>query len=218
MKVSFELFKMGDDHLFIRFSKEIDLTLNQFIRCVYDLILKEQPEGLIEVYFAYSSMLVHFDRERTSFAKLSKRVGKIINQTVLKEDYPFNRIVIPVRYDHENGRDLAFAAEYLKISEEQIIQIHTSRVYHVYMLGFLPGFCYLGGLDERIFLPRLTTPRTKIEKGSVGIGNNQTGIYPLDSPGGWRIIGKTDVELFSPECEKPFIILPGDEILFERVR
>jgi len=216
LKVKCEFYKMGSDNLFIRFSNIISLETNQFIRCVYDNIKKEDIEGLIEVYFAYSSMLVNYDLKIISYNKLKKSINKIINSTKYIERTNTNIIIIPTQYGNDYGPDLEFASNYLKISKEEIISIHTKTIYNVYMLGFLPGFCYLGGLDKRIHLPRLDSPRLKIKKGSVGIANNQTGIYPQDSPGGWRIIGKTDINIFDINRQDKSLVLPGDKIRFER--
>ena len=216
MKAQYEFYRMGSDNLFVKFSNSIDLKTNQFIRCVYENIQTENIKGLIEVYFAYSSMLINFNMEVISYTKLKKYISKLINKTKYIESINTKIIEIPTKYGKENGIDLAFASEYLKLSQEEIISIHTNNTYHVYMLGFLPGFCYLGGLDKRIHLPRLDTPRLKIEKGSVGIANNQTGIYPLDSPGGWRIIGKTDTNIFDLNRKNMFLVLPGDKIRFVR--
>jgi len=132
------------------------------------------------------------------------------------ENFNSNIIEIPIKYDYSQNSDLQFASEYLKLSKDEIVSIHLNKTYHVYAIGFLPGFCYLGGLDEKIALPRMDSPKLNIEKGSVGIANNQTGIYPLDSPGGWRIIGKTRLNMFDVEKENPFIVLPGDKIRFIR--
>ena len=121
---------------------------------------------------------------------------------------------IPVCYGGEFGPDIATIAEHAGLSEQEVIELHSSRDYLIYMLGFLPGFCYLGGLDERIFTPRLASPRLKIDAGSVGIGGSQTGIYPLDSPGGWQLMGKTPVKTYDPDREVPILFEAGNYIRF----
>ena len=121
---------------------------------------------------------------------------------------------IPVLYGGEYGPDLESIAEHAGLSEGEVIKIHSSQDYLIYMLGFLPGFCYLGGLDERIHTPRLANPRLKIRAGSVGIGGSQTGIYPLDSPGGWQLMGMTPVKTYDPEREVPILVEAGNYIRF----
>ena len=123
-------------------------------------------------------------------------------------------VEIPVCYGGDFGEDLGFVAAHGGLTEEEVIRIHSGRDYRIYMLGFLPGFPYLGGLDSRLFTPRLSTPRVKIPAGSVGIGGEQTGIYPLESPGGWQLIGRTPLTLFSPERGGALPYGPGDRIRF----
>ena len=121
---------------------------------------------------------------------------------------------IPVCYGGEYGPDIQNIAEHAGLSQEEVIQIHSSRDYLIYMLGFLPGFTYLGGLDERLHTPRLANPRIRIPAGSVGIGGSQTGIYPLDSPGGWQLMGMTPVKTYDPSRETPILVEAGDYIRF----
>ena len=121
---------------------------------------------------------------------------------------------IPVVYGGTYGPDLSAIAEHAGISEEEVIRIHSSKDYLIYMLGFLPGFTYLGGLDEKIHTPRLASPRVRIPAGSVGIGGSQTGIYPMDSPGGWQLMGMTPVKTYDPERETPILVESGDYIRF----
>ncbi len=210
MKVTCEYSKMGSNHVFVRFSHVINKEINQFIREVYKTLIIKQPKGFIEVYFAYSSLTVQFDLTKTSYKVMKKDISQIIGDTTISKITYGNEIIIPITYNKETGPDLDYASDYLNISKDEIINIHSSGQYMVYMIGFLPGFCYLGGLDSRIHLPRKKTPRVLIPKGSVGIANSQTGIYPLDSPGGWQIIGKTNKKLYSPNDEQPFLLIPGD--------
>jgi KipI family sensor histidine kinase inhibitor len=121
---------------------------------------------------------------------------------------------IPVCYGGAYGPDIETIASHAGLSVEEVIRIHASRDYLIYMLGFLPGFCYLGGLDERIHTPRLSNPRIKISAGSVGIGGSQTGIYPLDSPGGWQLMGMTPVKTYDPSRDTPILVEAGDYIRF----
>jgi KipI family sensor histidine kinase inhibitor len=121
---------------------------------------------------------------------------------------------IPVDF---GGEDLNVVAEFSGLSTSGVVEIFLSRQYRVYMLGFLPGFAYMGEVDERIAVPRRATPRTKVPKGSVGIAGKQTGIYPFESPGGWQIIGRTPVEMFAPDREEPCLLRPGDIVRFKAI-
>jgi inhibitor of KinA len=127
---------------------------------------------------------------------------------------PWRSLRIPVCYDLAFGIDLKTLARASKLLVDEVIALHTQQTYHVYMLGFLPGFAYMGIVDDKIAIPRLSTPRKHVPAGSVGIAGNQTGIYPVDSPGGWNIIGRTPVKLFDPESESLTVLQPGDEVSF----
>ena len=131
---------------------------------------------------------------------------------------PPRKITIPVCYDEEFGLDIERVMTHTSLTAEEIIQRHTKPLYTVYMMGFLPGFPYLGQLDETLATPRLATPRRSVAKGSVGIGGNQTGIYPLESPGGWNMIGKTPIELFSIDRSEPFFLQAGDSLQFVPIK
>ena len=124
------------------------------------------------------------------------------------------RIEVPVRYGGAGGPDLEAVAAYHKLSIDEVVRLHTSREYTVYMMGFTPGFPYMGTLDSKIATPRLKTPRTRVPAGSVGIAEAQTGIYPIESPGGWQILGHTSLKLFDPEAAQPFLLSPGDRVQF----
>lgn len=149
-----------------------------------------------------------------SYEEIRDRMQTILKIDV-KADAARKKIYeIPVCYGGEFGPDLDNIAQHAGLSPEEVIQIHSSRDYLIYMLGFLPGFCYLGGLDERIHTPRLANPRLKISAGSVGIGGSQTGIYPLDSPGGWQLMGMTPVKTYDPQREVPILVEAGNYIRF----
>jgi KipI family sensor histidine kinase inhibitor len=127
------------------------------------------------------------------------------------------RVEIPVKYGGEEGPDLGFVAAHNHLSEAEVIRMHASHEYPVYLMGFTPGFPYLGGLDPAIAAPRLSAPRSLVPGGSVGIAGEQTGIYPQDSPGGWRIIGRTRLRLFDLTRDPPFLLAPGDIVVFTPV-
>ncbi|MBQ6866413.1 MAG: 5-oxoprolinase subunit PxpB, partial [Clostridia bacterium] len=159
-------------------------------------------------------------------ARLYEQLSRIVN-SLQEADIPTaGEIRVPVLYGGSHGPDLENVAKLHDMTPEEVIRIHTAPVYLNYMLGFLPGFCYLGGLDERIHTPRLTTPRVSIPAGSVGIAGSQTGIYPLTSPGGWQLIGQTPLRLYDPKREKAILVdagmnmifYPIDEAEYERIR
>jgi KipI family sensor histidine kinase inhibitor len=124
------------------------------------------------------------------------------------------QVEVPVRYGGEYGIDLQFVADYHQLPVEDVVRIHSNQTYTVFMMGFTPGFPYMGKLDDAIVTPRLEIPRTHVSAGTVAIAGSQTGIYPIDSPGGWRLIGHTSLRLFDPAAESPFLFSPGDEVRF----
>jgi KipI family sensor histidine kinase inhibitor len=177
--------------------------------------MKEQHiEGIVDVIPTYCSLLVNYDPLVISYKDLKKRLEGLVKVDVRSGEGKKTIVEIPVCYGGEYGPDIANIAEHAGLTEEEVIQIHSSKDYLIYMLGFLPGFTYLGGLDERIHTPRLASPRIKIRAGSVGIGGSQTGIYPLDSPGGWQLMGMTPVKTYDPNREVPILVEAGQYIRF----
>lgn len=204
----------GDSSLLVEFGKEIDPEINRKIAATVQLMKEQHIEGVVDVIPAFASLLINYDPRVIGYEDMKERIRNLLKVDA-KAGAGSRRIYeIPVCYGGEYGPDLASIAENAGLSEEEVIRIHSSRDYLIYMLGFLPGFCYLGGLDERIFTPRLANPRLKIDAGSVGIGGSQTGIYPLDSPGGWQLMGKTPVKTYDPDREKPILVEAGDYIRF----
>ena len=163
---------------------------------------------------AFTSLLINYDPRVVNYKTLTKRLQKLLKLDVNEETSTSRIFEIPVCYGGEYGPDIENIAKNAGLTEEEVIKIHSSKDYLIYMLGFLPGFSYLGGLDERIHTPRLANPRIRIPAGSVGIGGSQTGIYPLDSPGGWQLLGLTPVKTYDPERENPILFEAGDYIRF----
>ncbi|SFG15223.1 5-oxoprolinase subunit PxpB [Oribacterium sp. WCC10] len=204
----------GDSSLLIQFEQVISPEVNQKIAAAAKLIKAQQISGIIDMIPTYCSLLINYNPLVISYADLYKRVESIVRMESRSEAGRKKVWEIPVLYGGEYGPDIATIADHAGITEEEVIRIHTSRDYLIYMLGFLPGFTYLGGLDERIHTPRLSTPRVRIPAGSVGIGGSQTGIYPMDSPGGWQLMGMTPVKTYDPERETPILVEAGDYIRF----
>ncbi|HBS57816.1 MAG: 5-oxoprolinase subunit PxpB [Bacillota bacterium] len=207
----------GDTCLIMEFGGEINPELHYRVRSLM-LALEAHPvPGIVELVPAYCSLTVHYDPLLTTFRQITGQI-KIVAETLGAHKLPAARLIdIPVVYGGDYGPDLEFVAGQRGMSTEEVIARHTSRDYLVYMLGFIPGFPYLGGLDERIAVPRLDKPRAHIPAGSVGIAGKQTGIYPLDSPGGWRLIGRTPLVLFDAAAAEPVLLRPGDHLRFRAV-
>lgn len=212
----------GDGGLLVELGERIDWTLNARTRRLALLLEQRALPGILEVVPAYCSFLVLFEPDTLDLDRLKAEIEDLfpgLDDSGEEEPGASGRCVeIPVCYGGDYGPDLASVAQHNGLSPEEVIRIHSLGTYPVYMLGFAPGFPYLGGLDERIATPRLDTPRSRVPAGSVGIAGSQTGIYPLASPGGWRLIGRTPLTLFDPAAEDPVpYYRPGDSLRFVAV-
>lgn len=207
----------GDTALIIKAGDEIAKEINRVVRKLLIRIERENIYGVVDFIPSYNELMVCFDPALTDFAELTARIRCIEDDidSIELADPPV--IEVPVLYGGSQGPDLAEVADNCKMTEEDVITIHCSVEYLVYMLGFTPGFCYLGGMDKRIATQRKKDPRLKVPSGSVGIADYQTGIYPLESPGGWQIIGKTPLRLFDPHRRPEFLFTTGDRIMFRPV-
>lgn len=204
----------GDSSILIEFGNEISPEINRKITATVRLMREQQIQGVVDIIPAFCSLLINYDPRVISFEKIERRMRHLVKLETAAEEVRKKIIEIPVCYGGEFGPDISTVAEHAGISKEEVIRIHSSGDYLIYMLGFLPGFSYLGGLDERIHTPRLADPRMMIPAGSVGIGGSQTGIYPLDSPGGWQLLGRTPVKTYDPDREEPILFEAGDYIRF----
>lgn len=204
----------GDSALLIEFGKDINPETNRKITALVQLMREQHIEGIVDVIPAFCSLLINYDPRVLSYEELKERMEHLLKMETKIEATRKRIFEIPVCYGGEYGPDIENIAEHAGLSVEEVIKIHSSKDYLIYMLGFLPGFTYLGGLDERIHTPRLASPRLKIRAGSVGIGGSQTGIYPLDSPGGWQLMGMTPVRTYDPERQTPILVEAGDYIRF----
>ncbi len=204
----------GDTSLCVEFGNEISTDINKQIRAFNIALADSKIPGIVETVPTYRSLMVHYDPGVIEYAPLVKKLKGLLGQLDSIEIPPSPVLEIPVLYGGEEGPDLAFVAEHNGKTPEEVIKIHTSTEYLIYMLGFTPGFTYLGGMSDEIATPRLTTPRVKIPAGSVGIAGTQTGVYPIDSPGGWQLIGRTPVRMYDPDRETPILPEAGQYIKF----
>jgi KipI family sensor histidine kinase inhibitor len=172
----------------------------------------KRPPGVLNLHPAYDSLLIIFDPLRNTHAGLEAELGSAPLETICPN--PPRRVQIPVRYGGIDGPDLMDVAELHAITPERVIEIHASVIYSVRFLGFVPGFAYLGGLPCELATSRLAAPRPHVAPGSVGIGGNQTGVYPFRTPGGWRLIGRTDLRMFDPDRSPMALLDIGDEVRF----
>ena len=205
----------GDSALVIEFGNEISVDINKKIRKMMDDIKKENIDGIVELVPTYCSLLINYDVLKIDYNTLVEKLKTFLNNDLeTAEGEEVTLVEIPTLYNDEFGPDLSYVAEHNKISKEEVIKIHTGTDYLVYMLGFMPGFTYLGGMSEKIATPRLESPRLQIYPGSVGIAGKQTGMYPSMSPGGWRIIGRTPLKLYNPDSDTPVYISSGDYVRY----
>lgn len=207
----------GDSAVCVEFGNEISPEINRKIRAFKIALEKEQIEGIVETVPTYRSLLVVYEPEIVSFGELTKRFDEVMKHIGSIQIPPPTVVEIPVLYGGEMGPDLEFVAEHNHMTPEEVIRLHASEEYLIYMLGFIAGFPYLGGMNKKIATPRLKSPRVKIEGGSVGIAGEQTGIYPVASPGGWQLIGRTPVKLYDADREKPVLLEAGQYIKFRPV-
>ncbi len=205
---------VGDCALTVEFGREISEEINGKVRSLAMKLKDAAIPGVLEWIPTYRSLLICYDPSEITCRRLTALLRRLIEKPgqVVRES---RRIwEIPVCYGGEFGEDIGFVSSHAGMTPEDVVRLHSGREYRIYMLGFLPGFAYLGGLDKRIHTPRLKTPRTRIPPGSVGIGGEQTGIYPIASPGGWQLIGRTPVKPYDPRRALPILFEAGDYLRF----
>ncbi|MBS7636317.1 5-oxoprolinase subunit PxpB [Candidatus Bathyarchaeota archaeon] len=208
----------GDSALIVEFGDVIDLAVNNKVIALNDALSNVGIKGIEELVPTYRSLLIRYNPDKITYKQLVLRV-KEIEKTLEKRTIKIEgrKLVVPVAYGGVYGPDLGYVAQYHGLTEEQVIKIHSGKDYRVYMIGFVAGFPYLGDVPEEIATPRLENPRLKVPAGSVGIAERQTGIYPCEAPGGWRIIGRTPIKLFDPQRQPPALLKPGDIVKFEPI-
>jgi KipI family sensor histidine kinase inhibitor len=208
------LLPAGDRGLVVEFENVVSLEVNARVRTLALALESARPPGLVEVVPTYRSLGIQFDPVATSLPALQAQVEGLLTRLNPAALPPPRLVELPTVYGGAYGPDLPFVSEHAGLSQAEVIRLHSEATYHVYMLGFSAGFAYLGGLPEPLHTPRLPAPRTRTPKGSVAIGGSQTGAYPADTPGGWRIIGRTYIELFDPWRDPPTPMQPGDHVRF----
>ena len=204
----------GDRAFVVELGDGISPELNRKVHSLCRAIEKLGMAGVLDLVPTYRSILINYDPLTLPPDELEERVREL-TQDLDETPTAASRVVeLPTSYGGDHGPDLGYVAGHNGLTEDEVIALHSSTDYPVYMMGFTPGFTYLGGMSEKIATPRLQTPRTAIPAGSVGIAERQTGVYPIESPGGWQLIGRTPVRLFDPSKRPPVIAEPGDYIRF----
>lgn len=216
-----QIVPLGDCAVLVRVGDAIDAETHARVRAVLDMLDREPVSGVIELVPAYTAVAVHYEPEAFAggdgpFARVTAEIEDRLRHLEVVAPGPGRLIEVPVRYGGEEGPDLEELAHYTGLTPEQVVSAHAAAEYTVYMIGFSPGFPYLAGLPERLAMPRRDSPRVAVPQGSIGIGGRQTGIYPIQTPGGWRIIGRTSLRLFRPEADPPTLLQLGDRVRFLR--
>jgi inhibitor of KinA len=219
---SYKIFPLGDSALTIDFGNVIDPLLNENVISLFHFFKDHPLPGMIESVPAYSSLTIYYDlievRKKinghsTVFTRLKREIDDLLKTELKKAEINERIVPIPVCYDREFAIDIEKIATSGNISVNDVINIHSGENYKVYMLGFLPGFAYMGQVNEKISFERKAQPES-IKAGSVGIAGRQTGIYPFDSPGGWQIIGRTPLKIFNSQATDPALLQAGDIVQF----
>ncbi|MBS7616578.1 5-oxoprolinase subunit PxpB [Candidatus Bathyarchaeota archaeon] len=208
----------GDNALLVEIGDKITSEINRKVIALNEAIINVHIKGVEELVPTYRSLLIRYNPLETTHEQI---ISRILEIEKILEDMPTEtkarKIVIPVIYGGTYGPDLNYVAKTHGLTEEQVVKLHSERVYRVYMIGFVAGFPYLGEVPDEIATPRLATPRLKVHTGSVGIAEKQTGIYPCEAPGGWQIIGRTPVKLFNHLWQPPALLKPGDMVKFQPI-
>jgi inhibitor of KinA len=215
--MSYRIVPLGEAALTVRFGETLDEATHAQVRAL-DTALTARPfAGMREIVPAFAAVTVFYDPLLLGESEARQYIEAAISDMKPVPPEAGRTVEVPVLYGGEHGPDLPAVAERNGLAPEEVIEIHSSGDYLIYMIGFAPGFPYLGGMSERIAAPRRDTPRLKVPAGSVGIAGAQTGIYSVDSPGGWQVIGRTPLRLFTPERDPPSLLRAGDRVRFQPV-
>ena len=221
-QLPYRIFPLGDTALTIDFGNTINEGINSVVLDLFEQLKTNPLPGQLEAVPAYSSLTIYYDTVALMkrippgngvYEWMKSKSEELFKQPLSRQEAEQRTVAIPVCYDEYFAPDIGSVAATNGISIEDIIVLHTSKTYRVYMLGFLPGFSYMGEVDEKLIMPRKPQPRM-VSAGSIGIAGRQTGIYPQASPGGWQIIGRTPIKLFDPERREPALLQAGDKVQF----
>lgn len=225
--MEYTLSPLGDASIVIQLGEEIDQNIQEIVNVIASNLDRHPFPGMIEYIPAYTTLTIFYNPVKIQNSRDNQEISQTlpyqlargwIDQLIAElpetEEEKSRVINIPVCYGTDYGPDLGFVAEHNGLTKEDVIDIHSSRDYLVYMIGFAPGHPYMGGMSDKIATPRRDSPRMKIPARSVGVAGMQTGIYPIETPGGWQLIGKTPIQLFRPNDEPPSLLKPGDTIRF----
>ena len=208
---------LGDRALLITLGSSIDDATNHRVRALTARLEQVRITGLSELVPAFASIAIHYDPALASFDDIAAAVTPFLDRLDGERLAPARVVEIPVCYGGTYGPDLDYVARAHDLSPGDVVDLHTAPEYLVHMIGFAPGFPYLGGLDERLVTPRRDTPRTRVPAASVGIGGSQTGVYPIETPGGWHLIGRTPLRLFEPRRTPATLLAAGDRVRFRAI-
>jgi inhibitor of KinA len=208
-------YPLGDAAIVVQFGRDISNTTHDLIRSVCNYLEEYSFDGFIEYVPAFTTISIFYDPVIVSYQSVQSDLEEMLTDVMEHPGESVSRIVeIPVLYGGTEGPDLDFVAAHSKLTSEEVIRLHTAAEYLVHMIGFAPGFPYMAGMNEQIATPRRETPRSKIAPGSVGIAGTQTGVYPIETPAGWQIIGRTPINLFDAGRAVPALLRAGDRVRF----
>ena len=211
---SYRIVAAGDSALVIELESRIDPVINARVIALAEAVQAATLAGVRDVVPTYRSLAIHFDPLRTEIDALTERIEREAARAGDSPEVARTPVQIPVCYGGELGPDLPAVAAFARVSEDEVVRLHTAGTYRVFMLGFVPGFAYMGIVDARIAMPRHAVPRVRVPARSVAIAGVQTGIYPAETPGGWQLIGRTPLEPFDPDRAEPFLMKAGDAVQF----
>jgi inhibitor of KinA len=213
---------MGDRCLIVEFESRVDPEINAQVRSVAYYLLAHPIDGVVDVVPSFTTVTVHYRPERlrdghsseSPYQRLCRIIEGILDHDIARTHASTRAVEMPVCYGGEFGPDLDEVAAHCRLTPQRVVELHAASPHQVYVLGFAPGFPFLGGLDPRLAMPRRATPRAKVPAGSVAIAREQSAIYSMETPGGWSIIGRTPLRLFAPDADPPCLLQPGDRVRF----